>query len=82
MFSPAHYSLYCLCSQESERKNSFLFFLFFFSFNCNKYNQDIHWQKNENRVIHLYTGTLLSHESEQKNAIDSSVEGQSDYHTQ
>ena len=34
MFRPAHYSLYPLCSQERERRNSFLFF---FAFHCNTY---------------------------------------------
>ena len=33
-------------------------------------------------MLYLYTGTLLSHESEQNNAIDSSIDGQGDYHTQ
>ena len=33
-------------------------------------------------MVRLCTGTLLSRESEQNNAIDSSVDGQSDYLTQ
>ena len=54
----------------------------FFSFPCNKFNQDIHRQENADRVVHLYTAMLPSPESEPNNASDNSVGGKSDYHTE
>ena len=53
-----------------------------FSFTCNKFNQDIHWQENADRVVRLYTAMLSSPESEANNASDNSVGGTSDYHTE
>ena len=47
----------------------------FFPSLCNKFNQVIHRQENENRMVHLYTAKLPSPESEQNNANDNSVDG-------
>ena len=42
---------------------------------CNKFNQVIHRQENEDRMVHLYTAKLPSPESEQNNASDNSMDG-------
>ena len=42
---------------------------------CNKFNQVIHRQENEDRMVHLYTAKLPSAESEQNNASDNSMDG-------
>ena len=42
---------------------------------CNKFNEVIHRQENEVRVVHLCTGMLPSPESQRNNASDNSVDG-------
>ena len=36
---------------------------------------------NQEDVVHIYSGTLVSHEEEQNNVICSNMDGPRDYHT-
>ena len=47
----------------------------------NRIHQNVHWQKNEDYVVHLYTEMLFSHKTEQNNDIGSSLDIPRNYHT-
>ena len=44
-------------------------------------HQHVHWRKNEDYVVHLYTGMLLSHKTNRNNDIGSSLDIPRNFHT-